>query len=82
MSSTRKKLIFFVNSDPAFDPKTIEQAYHFGMVSAKTGLQAEVRLAGDAVKLPLPNAIADTPAGEQVRQKIALRDTAGYEVSY
>ena len=82
MDSPRKKLIFFVNSDPALDPKNIEQAYHFGMVSANTGLQAEVRLAGDAVKLPLPNAIANSVSGEQVRQKIALQDTAGYEVSY
>ncbi|MDX1522835.1 MAG: hypothetical protein R3264_14505, partial [Anaerolineae bacterium] len=75
MDSTRKKLIFFVNSDPATDVKNIEQAYHFAMISAQSGLKAEVRLAGDAVKLPLPKAIADTTSGQQVRQKIALRDT-------
>lgn len=77
----RRKLIFFTNSDPSIDPKPAQMAYHFATVAARAGLEAEVRLAGDAVKLALPNAIAATPEGADLREKVQQGTTAGYVVS-
>lgn len=64
----RRKLIFFTNSDPAEAPQRIETAYHFANIAAKAGLTAEVRLAGDAVKVALPGAVA---AGHILVEKVA-----------
>ncbi len=77
----RRKLIFFTNSDPAIDPKPAQMAYHFATVAARTGLEAEVRLAGDAVKLALPNAIVATPEGDDLRQKVQFGTSPGYTIS-
>ncbi len=77
----RRKLIFFTNSDPAIDPKPAQMAYHFATVAAHAGLEAEVRLAGDAVKLALPDAIAATSEGADLREKVQRGATAGYVIS-
>ena len=77
----RRKLIFFTNTDPAIDPRPARDAYHFATVAARAGLEAEVRLAGDAVKLALPDAIAATPAGNELREKVALGASTGYTIS-
>ena len=47
----RKKLIFFANSDPGVNPGNIRNAYHYALVGLKAGLETEVRLAADAVKI-------------------------------
>ena len=47
----RKKLIFFVSADPTENPNPAWSAYHFAEVAAKAGLEAEVRLAGDGVRV-------------------------------
>ncbi len=78
---TRRKLIFFTNTDPAVDPSRVQQAYHFATVAARAGLKAEVRLAGDAVKVAVPGAIAGTEAGEDLTGKIRLGTAPGYVVS-
>lgn len=67
---TRKKLIFFASANPAQNPGPSRSAYHFAEVAAAAGLEAEVRLAGDAVRLALPEAIASTPQGDELRTKI------------
>ena len=71
--STRRRLIFFTTADPRSDPGPAGQAYHFAAVAARAGLDAEVRLAGDAVRLARPDGVADTPAGQALRAR-ALED--------
>jgi hypothetical protein len=46
----RKKLIFFVATDPAVDPGPFETAKWWATVAAEAGLDAEVRLAAQAVR--------------------------------
>ncbi len=48
---SRKKLIFFASDDPGSNPKPAWSAYHFAEVATKAGLEAEVRLAGDGVRV-------------------------------
>ncbi len=77
----RRKLVLFTNSDPGVDPGPATNAYHFATVAANAGLEAEVRLAGDAVKLALPNAIVATPKGDELREKVRQGVEADYLVS-
>ncbi len=70
---TRRRLIFFTTADPRQNPGPAGQAYHFAGVAARTGLDAEVRLAGDAVRLARPDGVAATPAGLALRAR-ALED--------
>ncbi len=77
----RRKLILFTNSDPGTDPGPAASAYHFATVAAGAGLEAEVRLAGDAVKIALPEAIAVTPKGNELREKVRRGVGAEYLVS-
>jgi hypothetical protein len=70
---TRRRLVFFTTADPGTDPGPAGQAYHFAAVAARAGLEAEVRLAGDAVRLARPDGVADTPAGQALRAR-ALED--------
>jgi hypothetical protein len=50
-SPERKKLIFFASADPRENPGPAWSAYHFASVAAEAGLEAEVRLAGDGVRV-------------------------------
>lgn len=81
MSENHRKLIFFVSSDPGVNPGPAWSAYHFATVASQAGLEAEVRLAGDAVKAALPNAIADSLQGRQLREKVQAGLQADYLVS-
>ena len=82
MSNKRKKLIFFTNSDPALMPQNIEQAYHFANVATRAGLEAEVRLAGDAVKVAVAGAIADSPSGLVLQEKVKEGPTKPFDISF
>jgi hypothetical protein len=64
----RRRLIFFTTADPRADPGPAGQAYHFAAVATRAGLDAEVRLAGDAVRVAQPDGVADTPAGQALRR--------------
>ena len=77
----RRKLIFFSAADPRTNPRPSWSAYHFANVAADTGLEAEVRLAGDAVRLAKPDGIADTEQGDQLREKVKESIDAPYLVS-
>lgn len=77
----RRKLIFFVNTNPSVDPRRAQSAYHFATVAARAGLEAEVRLAGDAVLVAVPGAIASSPGGDDLREKVSLGTRPGYTVS-
>jgi predicted peroxiredoxin len=78
--SQRRRLIFFTTADPRSDPGPAGQAYHFASVAARTGLEAEVRLAGDAVRVAQPDGVAPTPAGHALRER-ALEASVPYLVS-
>ncbi len=77
--NTKKRLIFFTNSDPAVTPERIETAYHFANIAAQAGVRSEVRLAGDAVKVALPEAIAE---GHILREKVANGPHAPFDISF
>ena len=78
--TARRRLVFFTTADPREDPRPAGQAFHFATVAARTGLDAEVRLAGDAVRLARPDGVADTPAGRALHEK-AREAAAPYLVS-
>jgi hypothetical protein len=78
---SRRKLIFFTRADPSVDPGPAEMAYHFATVAARAGLEAEVRLAGDAVKVALADGIAATAGGDELRRKVREGAQGSYRVS-
>ena len=65
----RKHLVFFASADTRSDPGPAWSAYHFAKVAATAGLDAEVRLAGDAVRLAQPGGVAETATGRQLVEK-------------
>jgi predicted peroxiredoxin len=65
----RKKLIFFASADPRENPKPARTAYHFASTAAKAGLEAEVRLAGDGVRVAHLDTYANSPLGEELRDR-------------
>lgn len=77
----RRKLIFFAGADTRTSPRPSWSAYHFATVAAEAGLEAEVRLAGDAVRLAQPDGIPDTELGDQLRQKVKESVDAPFFVS-
>lgn len=77
----RKRLIFFVSSDPRADPKPASSAYHFATVAAGAGLDAEVRLAGDGVRVAQLEAEAGDPALDALRDKSRAAAAEPYLVS-
>jgi len=77
----RKKLIFFSAADTRTNPRPSWSAYHFATVATDAGLETEVRLAGDAVRLAQPDGIADTEQGDQLRQKVKESRDAAFLVS-
>lgn len=78
---TRRRLIFFCNADPRENTKAFFQTYHFANVAAKSGLEAEVRLAGPAVDVTDLTTLPDDEAGDQIREKIRESIDAPFDVS-
>jgi len=78
---SRRKLIFFAGADPRTNPRPSWLAYHFATAAGGAGLEAEVRLAGDAVRLAQPGGIAEDELGDQLRQKVADSLDAPFAVS-
>jgi predicted peroxiredoxin len=77
----RKKLIFFASADPREDPRPARTAYHFASVAADAGLEAEVRLAGDAVLVATVEGIPGNALGDELREKIKKGVDAPFLVS-
>ncbi len=75
------RLIFFTSADPRVDPKPAWSAYHFAEVASRAGLEAEVRLAGDAVRVALRGGIAATARGEELRGKVVRPAAQPFVVS-
>lgn len=55
----RRKLVFFAGLDPAVSTRPAFMAYHFATVAHRSGLEAEVRLAGDAVDILKEDGVPD-----------------------
>ena len=77
----RKRLIFFVGANPATDAGRLSAAYHFASAAAGATLDAEVRLAGDAVLAADPAFLATVEGADALRQGIDRAATAGVHVS-
>ena len=78
---TRRKLIFFTGAHPEENPRASWVAYHFAEVAAGAGLEAEVRLAGDAVRVAQASGTASTPLGEELQAKVRAGASAPVLVS-
>ena len=66
----RKRLIFFVTADPGADPSPVAAAYHFANAAASADLEAEVRLAGDAVLVADPAYVASVDGAQSLRERV------------
>ena len=66
----RRKLIFFTTADPTKDTGALFRAYHFANVAGSNGLDAEVRLAGEAVSVTNVDLLPDSDLGRDVRAKV------------
>ncbi len=66
----RKRLIFFVTADPGADPSPVDTAYHFANAAAAANLDAEVRLAGDAVLIADPAYVATVDGAQSLRERV------------
>ena len=62
----RRKLVFFAGLDPAVSTRPAFMAYHFASVAHQTGLEAEVRLAGDAVEILKEGGVPDPGANKRL----------------
>jgi sulfur relay (sulfurtransferase) complex TusBCD TusD component (DsrE family) len=71
---TRMKLIFFVGANPASEGGRVAAAYRLAAAAADAELDAEVRLAGDAVLAADPAFVATVPGADELRARI---DAAG-----
>ena len=77
----RKKLIFFVAADPAAELSPVAAAYHFAHAAAAAELEAEVRLAGDAVLVADAAYVATVDGSEALRERVDRATTDGIQVS-
>ena len=77
----RMKLIFFVGADPARDAVRLCVAYRFANAATDAGLDAEVRLAGDAVLAADPAFVAAVPGADDLRHWIDAAPLQGLDVS-
>ena len=77
----RRKLIFFVGANPATDAGRLSAAYRFALAAAGAALDAEVRLAGDAVLAADPAFIATVDGGDTLRKRIDGVPDDGFDVS-
>lgn len=76
-----RKLVFFCSADPREDTGAFFRAYHFANVASKSGLEAEVRLAGSAVDVTDLDTLPTTEAGDLIREKIRESIDAPFDVS-
>jgi hypothetical protein len=66
----RRRLVFFTGRDPHEDTRPTWTAYHFALVAHGAGLEAEVRLAGQAVRALQDDGVPDGTAGDDLREKM------------
>ena len=62
----RRKLVFFAGLDPTTSTRPVFMAYHFASVAHQSGLEAEVRLAGDAVDILKEGGVPDPGSNKRL----------------
>lgn len=77
----RRKLIFFVATDPATNPSPVAEAYEWASAAAAAHVATEVRLAGDAVLVADPAYVATLRQCRLLRERIDGAATDGVAVS-
>ncbi|MGH9280450.1 MAG: DsrE family protein [Acidimicrobiales bacterium] len=77
----RKRLIFFTAADPATEASPVAAAYRFAHAAAAADLEAEVRLAGDAVLVADATYVATVDGGEALRERLDAAPGDGVLVS-
>lgn len=77
----RKKLIFVSSADPRSDPEPIRRAYLWATTAAKEGLEAEVRLVGEAVRAAHAGEIRDFDRTDALREGILAGASGNFLVS-
>lgn len=77
----RMKLVFFVGANPARDAGRLADAYRFAAAANGAGLDAEVRLAGEAVLAADPAFVAAVPWADDLRGRIDAASKQGLDVS-
>ena len=77
----RMKLIFFVGANPATDAGPLSAAYRFASAAAVADVDAEVRLAGDAVLAADPAFVATVRGAADLRSRIDRAHKRGVDVS-
>lgn len=77
----RRKLIFFTTADPRTGVDAFFRAYHFATVAGSAGLDAEVRLAGEAVTITDLDLLPDSEMGRDVRNRVATGSDGPFLVS-
>jgi sulfur relay (sulfurtransferase) complex TusBCD TusD component (DsrE family) len=75
------KLIFFVGANPASDAGRLSAAYRFAAAAVGAALDAEVRLAGDAVLAADPAFVATVAGADDLRRRIDEAPGQGLVVS-
>lgn len=76
-----KKIVFISSADPFVNPGNVWRAFHYADVATEAGVEAEVRLVADAVKVCMPYSIPDTEKGEKLRNKITRIEELKYIVT-
>lgn len=77
----RMKLIFFVGANPAVDAGRLSAAYQLASAAAGAALDAEVRLAGDAVLAADPAFVATIHGADDLRDRIDNAAQQGLDVT-
>ena len=77
----RKRLIFFVGANPAVDAGRLAAAYRFATAAISADIDAEVRLAGDAVLAADPAFVATVEGADDLRDRIDRASGEGVRIS-
>jgi hypothetical protein len=76
-----RTLVFFAAKDPLEDPDPVRNAFSFALTAAKSGLPAEVRLAGAALQALHQDKIPAGVKGDRLRKALIDSPAAGLRVS-
>ena len=76
-----RTLVFFAAKDPLEDPNPVRNAFAFALTAAKTGLPAEVRLAGPALHALHQDKLPLGVEGDRLRKALIDAPAAGLRVS-
>lgn len=76
-----RTLVFFAAKDPLEDPDPVRNAFSFALTATKSGLPAEVRLAGAALQALHQDKLPAGVKGDRLRKALIDAPIAGLRVS-